>query len=92
MSTTEINPAGHAYSPTIRGRVQWFSPLKGFGFIKSDRGKPDIFVHHTAIATWNKQDDAEERPVLRYWERVEFQIVEGKDGKPAARNVKVLSI
>jgi CspA family cold shock protein len=90
MATTEINPAGHAH--TIRGRVQWFSPLKGFGFIKSDRGKPDIFVHHTAISMWNKQDNAEERPVLRYWERVEFQIVEGKDGKPAARNVKVLSI
>jgi hypothetical protein len=61
MATTEINPAGHAYSPTIRGRVQWFSPLKGFGFIKSDRGKPDIFVHHTAIATWNKQADVKNR-------------------------------
>lgn len=32
----------------IEGRVKWFSPEKGFGFIKS--GKVDnIFVHYSSI-------------------------------------------
>ncbi|HKK85986.1 MAG TPA: cold shock domain-containing protein, partial [Roseovarius sp.] len=29
----------------IRGRVKWFDPVKGFGFVIADEGGPDILLH-----------------------------------------------
>lgn len=32
----------------MRGIVNWFNSLKGYGFLKSEEGK-DVFVHHSNI-------------------------------------------
>jgi CspA family cold shock protein len=39
---------------TIRGRVKWFDPGKGFGFIVSDGGGPDILLHANVLRNFGQ--------------------------------------
>lgn len=60
------------------GRVKWFNPEKGYGFIEREDGG-DVFVHFSAIMM-------EGFKTLNEGDRVEFEIVEGPRG-PQAANV-----
>ncbi len=62
-----------------KGTVKWFNDAKGFGFIVQGGGKPDVFVHHSAIQGAGFKSLAE-------GQEVEMDVVEGKKG-PAAENV-----
>lgn len=40
--------------PRVRGSVKWFDPGKGFGFIVSDSGGPDILLHVNALRNFGQ--------------------------------------
>ena len=63
------------------GRIKYYNPDKGFGFIAQDNGEADVFLHVSAI---NWVDDE-----LGAGQRVKYDITEGKRGL-VARNVEVL--
>ena len=51
------------------GTIKWFNPSKGYGFIRSQGGGRDVFVHifaveHAALNT------------LKEWQQIEYEIVE----------------
>lgn len=62
------------------GKVKWFSPEKGYGFIAREGGG-DVFVHFSAI-----QDEGFK--TLNEGQDVEFEIVEGARGPQAANVIK----
>lgn len=62
----------------MEGKVKWFNPDKGFGFIEREDGG-DVFVHFSAI-----QSDGFK--TLEEGQSVEFDVVDGNRG-PQAANV-----
>ncbi len=64
----------------VYGTVKWFNNAKGFGFLGVE-GKPDVFVHFSAI-------QAEGYKSLKEGDEVEFEIITGTTGKPQADNVR----
>lgn len=38
----------------IQGRVKWFDPVKGFGFIVTDEGGPDILLHANVLRNFGQ--------------------------------------
>ncbi|HXA69513.1 MAG TPA: cold-shock protein [Stellaceae bacterium] len=66
------------------GTVKWFNGLRGFGFIQPDDGSRDVFV---SIAEAG-QPGQTELIVLRKGQKLSYEVVHDKDGKPSAVNVK----
>jgi CspA family cold shock protein len=65
----------------MQGKVKWFNPEKGFGFIEREGGE-DVFVHFSAI-----QMDGYKS--LEEGQTVEFDIVKGERGAQAANVIKL---
>lgn len=43
----------------VGGRVKWFDPTKGFGFIIADHGGPDILLHANVLRNYGQSSVAE---------------------------------
>ncbi len=64
-----------------QGKVKWFNPEKGYGFITRDDGE-DIFVHYSAIA-------GEGFRSLEEGQAVEFEVTTGRKGLQATNVTKI---
>ncbi|KQS68524.1 cold-shock protein [Modestobacter sp. Leaf380] len=62
------------------GKVKWFNPEKGFGFLSQEDG-PDVFVHRDSLPAGTTE--------LTPGQRVEYGIVQGRRGDQALQ-VQVL--
>src|SRR5712692_11064775 len=63
------------------GKVKWFNPTKGYGFIQPQGGGQDVFVHISAVEKAGLS-------TLNEGQQVEFEIVSNR-GKSSAENLKV---
>jgi len=59
------------------GTVKWYNAMKGFGFIASDRGGKDIFVHASALERAGITG-------LTEGQRVAVDVIDGRKGPEAA--------
>lgn len=46
-------------APSIEGEVKWFDPNRGFGFIVSQTGGPDILLHANVLRNFGQNSVAE---------------------------------
>ena len=65
------------------GTVKWFNSTKGFGFIEPSDGSKDTFVHISAVQRAGLDG-------LREGQKVEYEIVPGRDGRSSAENLVAL--
>jgi len=64
------------------GKVKWFNPTKGYGFIETGQGGKDVFVHISAVERAGLS-------TLNEGQQVEYELVTGRNGKTSAENLKV---
>lgn len=46
-------------SDRVHGRVKWFDPVKGFGFVVADTGGPDILLHVNVLRNFGQSSVAD---------------------------------
>jgi CspA family cold shock protein len=63
------------------GKVKWFNPTKGYGFIQPQDGSRDVFVHISAVERAGLS-------TLNEGQTVEYEMVTNR-GKQSAENLKV---
>ena len=68
---------------SINGKVKWFNPTKGFGFIERGDNEKDVFVHISAVRSAG-MDGLDEGQAMT------FEIEEGPKG-PNATNLQKVS-
>ena len=64
------------------GKVKWFNPQKGYGFIEPEDGSKDVFVHISAL-------EAAGIGNLNEGDAVSFEVV-SENGKEKASDLKTL--
>ena len=65
------------------GTVKWFNPVKGYGFIEPNDGSQDAFVHISTVERAGLNG-------LREGQKVEYELVPGRNGKSSAENLVTL--
>jgi len=70
----------------LRGRVKWFDPVKGFGFVVPDEGGADVLLHANVLRNFGQSSVADRATVEidvqqteRGWQAVEVHVIEPPD-------------
>ena len=66
---------------SIKGKVKWFNPQKGYGFIERDDKEKDVFVHSSAAQAANLE--------LNEGDHITFEVETGQNGPSAVNLQKV---
>jgi CspA family cold shock protein len=64
------------------GKVKWFNPEKGYGFITPDDGSEDLFLHYSAIQGGGFK-------TVNEGDKVSYEAAKGPKGLQAQNVVKV---
>lgn len=48
------------------GKIKWFDPKKGYGFIKPKGGGPDVFIHRNNVENLGFDEVLEEGEDVEY--------------------------
>ena len=65
---------------SLQGKVKWFNPTKGYGFIEREDKEKDVFVHVSAVRDAGMNGLDEGQPLS-------FDVEDGPKG-PSAVNLK----
>ena len=65
---------------SIKGKVKWFNPTKGYGFIAREDNEKDVFVHSSALQAANLE--------LNEGDELTFEITETQKGNSAVNLIK----
>ena len=60
---------------SIKGKVKWFNPIKGYGFIEREDKEKDVFVHSSATQAASLQ--------LNEGDELTFEVEHGDKGLSA---------
>ena len=63
----------------MQGKIKWFNPTRGYGFITPDEGDKDVFLHVSALEQANITE-------LKEGETIQFELGENR-GKTTAINI-----
>ena len=66
---------------SIKGKVKWFNPTKGYGFIEREDREKDVFVHSSAAQAANLQ--------LNEGNELTFEVETGSKGPSAISLQKI---
>jgi|TARA_R100000049_G_C1913462_1_gene60262 CspA family cold shock protein len=64
---------------STKGKVKWYNPTKGYGFIEREDKEKDVFVHSSAAQAANLQ--------LNEGDALTFEVESGEKG-PSAINLQ----
>ena len=66
---------------STKGKVKWYNPTKGYGFIEREDKEKDVFVHSSAARAANMQ--------LNEGDELTFEVESGEKGPSAVNLQKV---
>ena len=75
----KLNKEKKGNNMSIKGKVKWFNPQKGYGFIERDDKEKDVFVHSSAAQAASLE--------LQEGDALTFDVENGEKG-PSAVNLQ----
>lgn len=65
------------------GKVKWFNPTKGYGFVQPDDGSKDVFIHISKLEEKGISDLQEDQ-------KISYETEDNK-GKTSATNIELIN-